>query len=136
MAQRRGDTDGTNKPARKSDHVGGVDSANFRGYVNLTLTEDQKEHYPVWAASEAYWNALEGFAEIGVNLSLKRERKSGGFLASGTQRDPDSPNAGLCVTARGKDASTAFGRLLFCLTVLSAKERWEDVQPMSDPDRW
>lgn len=136
MSVRKGDTDGANKSSRKSSTVGGVDNAEFRGYINLDLTEDQKATYPAWAASEAFWSALEAFTEGGVNLSLKRERKTGGFMASATQRDPESVNAGLCVTARGKDAATAFGRVLFCLTLLSKKERWEDVQPMSNPDRW
>ncbi len=136
MAVRKGDTDGANKPARKQDTVGGLDNAEFRGYINLDLTEDQKGMYPTWAASGALWEALEAFTESGVNLSLKRERKTGGFMGSATQRAPDSPNAGLCVTARGKDASTALGRLLFCLTILSKKERWEDTQPLANPDRW
>lgn len=136
MAQRKGDTDGTNKPARQSSKVGALDNAEFRGYINLDLTDEQKRLYSAWAASEAFWAALEGFVEAGVNISLKRERKTGGFMASATQRDPDSPNAGLCVTARGKDAATAWGRVLYCLTLLSHKEKWEDTQRMSDPDRW
>jgi hypothetical protein len=136
MSGRKGDTDGVNKPSRQSDKVGVVDNAEFRGYINLELTDAQKDTYPTWAASEAFWSALQAFTEGGVNLSLKRERKSGGFLASATQRDPASVNAGLCVTARGKDAGTAFGRVLFCLTILARKERWEEVQAMANPDRW
>jgi len=136
MAVRKGDTDGTQKSPRKLDKLGGLDNADFRGYINLELSETQKAAYPSWSQSGAYWEALEAFTDAGVNLSLKRERKTGGFLASATQRDPDSPNAGLCVTARGKDAGTAFGRVLFILTLLSHKERWEDTQPLSNPDRW
>ena len=136
MAVRKGDTDGPQRSPSKQGKVDALDNAEFRGYVNLNLSEDEKERYPAWAASGAYWEALEGFTEAGVNLSLKRERKTGGFLASGTQRAADSPNAGLCVTARGRDASTALGRLLFCLTILSKKERWEDTQPLANPDRW
>ncbi len=136
MATRKGDTDGQNKPARSKGSVGGVDDAQFRGYINLDLSVEQKAMYPAWAASGSYSQALAGFVEDGVNLSVKRERKTGGFVASGTQRDPNSPNAGLCVTARAKDPETALGRLLFSLTILSREERWENTQPMSDPDRW
>lgn len=130
------DGDGGTKPAGKRGKVGGVDDAEFRGYLNVNLTAEQKGMYPAWAASSSYWEALQGFAESGVNLSLKRERKSGGFLASGTQRNPESVNAGLCVTARASNASDALGRLLFVLTGLSRSDRWEDVQPLADPDRW
>ncbi len=136
MAGRKGDTDGENKSAGKRKSVGALDNADFRGYINLDLSDDQKERYLAWAQSEAYWQALEGFTDQGVNLSLKRERKTGGFLASATQRDPDSPNAGLCVTARGKEAAVALGRVLYILTILSRKERWEETQPLANPDRW
>lgn len=134
--QRNGDTDGTNKPVRKSDPVAGVDNAEFRGYVNLALSDEQKSAYEAWSQSQAYWEALEGFVSSGVQLSLKRELKQGGYLASATQRDPKSPNAGLVVTARGREATVAFGRVLFCLTILSRHERWEDTQPVANPDRW
>lgn len=136
MAGRKGDTDGNNRTARKQVKMDGLDNAEFRGYINVSLTDEQKGHYSAWAAGAAYWEALEGFVEAGVNLSLKREPKTGGFLASGTQRDPNSPNAGLCVTARAQLPSTALGRLLFTLTYLALKERWEDTQPLSSPDRW
>ena len=130
------DTDGPPKSSGKPRHVGNVDDAEFRGYINLNLTVAQKELYPAWFASGSYWEALEGLTGLGVNISLKRERKSGGFLASGTQRDPDSPNAGLCVTARASEAGNALGRLLYCLVILSKSVRWEDTQPLADPDRW
>lgn len=124
------------KPAGKHGKVGGVDDAEFRGYINVDLSVEQKGQYPAWAASGSYWEALQGFTEAGVNISLKRERKTGGYVASGTQRDPASVNAGLCVTARAKNASDALGRLLFILTYLSHADRWEDTQPVADPDRW
>ena len=136
MVERRNDTDGTARKTVKQAKAGEVDNAEFRGYINVNLTDAQKEKYPAWAVSAAYWEALEGFTAAGVNLSLKRERGTNGFLASATQRDPGSVNAGLCVTARGRDPATALGRLLFTLTILSKKDRWEDTQPLSNPDRW
>lgn len=137
MAGKRiGDTDGANKPTRKSDKVAPVDNAEFRGYVNLELSDEQKSAFEAWAQSQAYWEALEGFVSTGVNLSLKREQKHGGYLASATQRDPSSPNAGLVVTARGREATVALGRVLFCLTILARHERWEETQPVANPDRW
>lgn len=130
------DRNGKDKPARKQSEVGNAYDAAFRGYINLNLSDEQKEAYVKWAESASFWEALEFHTADGVNLSLKVEPKSGGFLASATQRRAGSPNAGLVVTARGKDASTAFGRVLYCLTVLSRKEKWEDTQPLADPDRW
>src|SRR3954462_12338537 len=131
-----GSQNGVDKPTRKQDKVGSLDGADFRGYINLNLSDEQKEAYVLWAASGSFWEALEYNTGAGVNLSLKRDAKGGGFLASATQRDSNSPNAGLCVTARGKDATTAWGRVLYCLTILNRKARWEDTQPLANPDRW
>lgn len=136
MPGKRGDTDGTNKPVRKSGAVGEVDNAEFRGFINVNLSDEQKELYVSWATEETLRDAADYQVTSGVNLSLKRERKVGGFLATATQRDPRSPNAGLCVTARGKTAATAWGRVLFILSVLSEFERWEDTQPLANADRW
>ena len=137
MKRNQGDTDGVNrKPASKPHQVGGDYSAEFRGYVNLSLSEEQKATFDKWAEGSSPWEALEGQVADGVNVSLKIEPKSGGFLASATQRRSGSPNAGLVVTARGSSAGKAFLRVLFCLTILSRKERWEETQPVADPDRW
>lgn len=116
--------------------VGKNNDAVFRGYINLTLSDEQKTAYEAWASSASMWEVLEGSVSDGVNLSLKLDPKGDGYLASATQRRGDSPNAGLVVTARGKDASTAWGRVLYLLAVLGHKERWEDTQPIANPDRW
>lgn len=137
MTRRKyGDQNGVDKPARKQNKVVDDYSAEFRGFINLALDEGQKSSYAGWAESASLWEALEYQVADGVTIFLRIDPKSDGFLASATQRRSASPNAGLVVTARGRDATTAWGRVLFCLTILSHKEKWEDVQPMADPDRW
>lgn len=131
-----GSQNGVDKPPRKQGAMAGKYDAAFRGYINLNLTDEQKATYDAWASGASLWEALEFHVADGVNISLKIDPKGGGFLASATQRREDSPNGGLVVTARGRDAATAWGRVLFCLTVLSHAERWEDVQPLANPDRW
>lgn len=131
-----GDAKIKEKSAGKSRKVGTVLDAPFRGYVNLNLRDDQKAAYEAWAASEAFWDTLQGNVERGVVISLKLDPKGTGYLGSATQRDSNSPNAGLVVTARGRDAATALGRTLFCLAILDRHERWEETQPVADPDRW
>lgn len=131
-----GSQNGVDKPRGKQGGLGAGDDAAFRGYINLSLSDEQKSTYDAWAASQAFWEALAFNIGSGVNLSLKRDKKTGGFQGSATQRDPSSPNAGLCVTARGSSAEVALGRTLFCLTILNHAERWEDIQPLANPDRW
>lgn len=128
--------DGKNNTTPKQGKVGATDDAAFRGYVNLSLSADDKALFDVWVLSAAFWERLNVEVEAGVQLSLKRDLKSGGYIASGTQRDQASPNAGLVVTARAREPEVALGRLLFCLTILSRKPRWEDTQAIADPDRW
>jgi len=136
MKGRYGEQNGKDKPVRKQGNVGGGYDAPFRGYINVALTDEQKAQYEVWSQSASYWESLEFNVADGVNISLKVDPKSSGFLASATQRRSGSPNAGLVVTARAKDASTALGRVVYILAVLGRKERWEDSHPLADPDRW
>jgi len=137
VKERRGDTDGGNgKPSGKQKQVGESYDAVFRGYINLNLNETEKALYEAWVVSDAYWATLEREVADGVNISLKIEPKQGGFLASATQRRVGSPNAGLVVTARGRNATIALGRVVYCLAVLERSPAWEDTQPMADPDRW
>lgn len=125
-------------PKRRKNGTGGKEAydAAFVGYINLSLSDEEKSSFDAWAESASFWEALEVFPADGVHLSLKVDTRSGGYLASGTQRRSTSPNAGLVVTARAREAAKALGRLLFSLTVLSHYEKWEDRQTRADPDRW
>lgn len=136
MKKAYGSQNGVDKPVRKQSGVGVEYDAPFRGYINLSLSDEQKSTFPAWAQSQAWWEALAFNVSDGVNLSLKIDPKSEGFIASATQRRSSSPNAGLVVTARGKDPETALGRVLFTLTILNKKDRWEETQPLANPDRW
>lgn len=131
-----GSQNGVDRPPVSSGGVATSYDAPFRGYINVQLSDAQKATYEQWCASASYWETLEFSVADGINVSLKIEPKSGGYIASATQRRAGSPNAGLVVTARGKDASTALGRVIFILAILSHAERWEDIQPLANPDRW
>ena len=130
------DKNGKERPAKREGKVGTGYDAPFRGYINLNLSDEQKADWLTWSATDSFWMQLDAFVSDGVNLAIKIDPKGSGFLASATQRREDSPNAGLVVTARGKDASIALSRVVFVLAVLGRKERWEDTQPLADPDRW
>lgn len=136
MASKDFGDNGKGKPAGKRGEVVKAGDAAFRGYINLTLTAAEKEAYRAWAIPETVFAFFSAQVEDGVNVSIKRDPKQAGFLASATQRDASSPNAGLCVTARAGDAVTAFGRLMYVLALLSRSPSWEDTAPVADPDRW
>lgn len=136
MASKNFGDEGKVKSAGKRIGLATGYDAAFRGYINLALSDAEKTEYVSWSAAGGVWDVMSLQVADGVVLSVKRDTKGEGFLASATQRRESSPNAGLVVTARGKDAVVAFGRCLYCLAVLSRSERWEDTQPMADPDRW
>lgn len=130
------DSDGNVVGAVRQQTVKETYDATFRGFINLSLSEEQKEKFPAWFESSSFWEAFEAFSADGVGFSCKRDPRSDGYLASATQRRTGSINAGLVVTARAGDAAKALGRVVFSVLVLSHKERWEDTQPVADPDRW
>lgn len=131
-----GDQNGKGRAASKRNSVADGFAADFRGYLNLNLSAADKALFEDWWQTSEPADVLEAAVADGVNLALKIEPRGGGFLASATQRRVSSVNAGICVTARGSSAILAWGRLLFILYTLSAHERWEDTQPLADPDRW
>jgi len=130
------DKNGKDRKQRKGEGKGSGYDAPFRGYINLNLSDEQKAGYGSWSESASLWDIFSSVVEDGVNIAIKKDPKGEGYLASATQRREDSPNAGLVCTARAKEPSLAWGRLLFILAILSHHERWEDTQPMADPDRW
>ena len=130
------DTKGKDRKRGSTKGVGAGYDAPFRGYINLNLSDEQKATYVAWSETASPWETFAVMVEDGVNIAVKRDPKGEGYLASATHRREDSPNAGLVVTARAKEPSLAWGRLLFILAVLSRHARWEDTQPVADPDRW
>jgi len=138
MATRKNgsDGDGGSKSPGKRSAVGETYDAVFRGYINVPLSAEQKSTFDVWFAGNSFWEVFQYAVSDGVNISVRIDPKSNGYLASATQRRVSSPNAGLVVTARASSADKAVGRLAFTLAILGHSERWEDVQPIADPDRW
>jgi len=122
------------RKATAARNVGG--DAEWRGYVNVELSATQKSQFDDWAATGTPWDVLEEVGRAGVVVTVKVEKGGTGFIASATQRDAASVNAGLCVTARAKSAGKAFMRLLYTLDVIDASGDWTRGQPVADPDRW
>lgn len=138
MEKRRGsnDTDGGGKSTGKRKQVGEDYSAEFKGYVNVDLSDDQKAAFGEWVDGGGFAEYLPVIVADGVNVALKIDPKSGGFLASATQRRLGSVNAGLCVTARAKEPILALERVVFIIAYLDGGGAWEDTQPRANPDRW
>lgn len=136
MASKKNDRDLANSKASwEGKPRPGQEPANgFRGFINLDLSDQQKAEFPAWFDSQDFGEALSYHAYSGVVLSVKVDTKSGGFMASATQKNVDSVNSGLAVTARASNALTAMERLVYVLALLG--EDWEATQPRAQGDRW
>jgi len=136
MARKTGDTDGSDRVRGKSTVAAAAGNAPFRGYINVNLTPEEKGAFAGWLDQDTFWSVVSGAIVDGVNVAVKPDPRQPGFLASATQRREDSVNAGLCVTARAGSPELALTRLAYVLALLGRSERWEDTQPLADPDRW
>lgn len=130
-SQLRGASEREPRPSKN-----GLVQAEWRGYVNVSLSAQQKADYDAWAHTEDVWLALAEAVQGGSQLGLKFVPGEGTFLASLTQRTAGHVNGGLCVTARSTTADKALWRVLFLYRVLGSEGPWEAVQGMADPDRW
>jgi len=112
----------------------GRDGGGFRGFINVDLSDEAKEAFPAWLDAGGIDGYLDAFCRGGVVLSVKVDAKSGGYLASATDKGSGSRNEGLATTARARDPYTALARLLYVLSYLG--DDWEAVQPVAQGDRW
>lgn len=136
MAQKEFGDNGKKSVKGKPAAGASAGNAEFRGYINVNLTPEEKGAFAEWLDQDTFWTVLSGAVADGVNVAVKPDPKQAGFLASATQRREDSVNAGLCVTARAGSPELSLTRLAYILALLGRSERWEDTQPLADPDRW
>jgi hypothetical protein len=134
---RQADTVHKNAGERELGRVARKDeAAEWRGYVNVDLTPQQKEQFDDWTHTDEPWLVLEGSVSGGCTVSIKQDSNGAGYLACCTQRRAASVNAGYCLTARAHDPGKALLRLLFTLVCLGVDDEWILKGRVSDPDRW
>lgn len=110
-------------------------NAEFKGYINVALLDEEKDLMPAWLESVDFDEEIRYWCGDGCVLSMKLDPKTGNYMASATQRNEESTNAGLAVTARAGNPVKALYRLLYILSILG-RGSWQDVRPMADPDKW
>jgi hypothetical protein len=110
--------------------------AEWRGFINIELSQGLKEQFDDWTHTDDPWHTLEAATSGGCTISIKQDSGGSGYLASCTQRNPTSVNAGYCLTARASTAGKAWLRVLFILSCMNIDGEWAKEGTVSDPDRW
>lgn len=91
--------------------------ASFVGYVNLTLTSDDKGDYEAWSqesdvVEEQYLSALE----LGYQFSIKYDLASEAFICSCSQFRLARPDSGLIYTARSAHPFSALHKAVYVVS--------------------
>lgn len=110
----------------------------FRGFVNHTLTKEDKVEYGRWRADEdTRDNTLPSLLEDGYRLSLSMDKRTSSFMAAISTKDNSHVNAGLVLTARaGHDAWEAAARAMY-LHYYVLEEIWPDPDVQGEyVDEW
>jgi len=88
--------------------------ANFVGYVNITLTEDDKTDFDAWelendVVSEEYFSALE----LGYQFTIKSDLEHQSFICSVSNWQVGRPDAGIIYTARASSPERALVKAIY-----------------------
>ena len=115
-------TRGSNKPGSKD-----YGKVKFRGFVNVYLRPEHKasikENLPT---AETVLQFLDTCATSDLKFSLSYSDKGGFYTATVYCTDFKSPNAGLSLSLRHSDISTAIGALIFVLDMVGITGSWEE----------
>jgi len=114
------------KDARSKGKTGGVARnvrANFVGYVNVTLTEEDRSDFEVWShdrdlLDETYIEALAD----GYQFTSKFDAGGDVYMVSVSTWDRDKADAGIIYTGRSDNPAVALAK---CLFVLARKLDWD-----------
>lgn len=86
----------------------------WRGFVNLSLTEQQKSAFNAWEQDgDMTQDALLDAVERVGKVTLSWDDRQGCYMAALTVTRQGRPDSGFCVTARSLDLFRAVNRLLF-----------------------
>lgn len=105
-------------------------SGEWKGFVDVLLTDDLKEHARTWSESEEYSfeDAATLLLEDGYKLTLSPDTKHNCVIATATGKAAACINVGYSLSARGPNASAATAVLFYKIYVLLQGQSWEGYE--------
>lgn len=106
------------------------ENTTWKGFVNVSLTAEQKEAYAAWDINDAdVWDGLATYGETGYKFSLTYNRTNASWVATYTGQDGSGKNEGYAVTGFAKDPYNAARVLLFKVSAI-LPDVWKDHTPL------
>lgn len=114
------------KGNRKSNPKGG--SYEFKGFVNLKLTDADKEHIRTALEEQnTIEETLSPLIEDGYKISLRYDASNKCYLAAASPTDNEHTNAGYTLSARGPSLEGAVAALYYKINVIAEGGSWESA---------
>ena len=107
----------------KTAKSAGGERANFVGYVNVTLTEEDRSDFEVWSNDRDLLDTayIEALAES-YQFTTKFDTGNDVYMVSVSTWSRDKSDAGIIYTGRSDSPATALAK---CLFVLARKLNWD-----------
>lgn len=119
----------------KVERLASAKDAEFQGFINVTLSDEEKREFVNWIPTTDLGSLLEAMLDEGNVLSVKQDKKGKGYAAAVTSRWAGSVNAGWCVNMRAGDPTTAIQRVVFVVTVLLGMD-WQQSNLLRGESDW
>ena len=107
------DTDGRNRPVRKTPRREYRERAEFSGWVNVTIPASDKVKVDEYNATAEYANDFADLVTSGHKVTVAYDADNECFVATTFQTDTASPCAGLMVSQRSNDIWRALVKLVY-----------------------
>lgn len=110
--------------------------APFVGYLNVDLTDKEKEGFIDFVEGDNFGEWLEYFCVLGWRVSVKYRQSEATHLASAMCTAVDHKLAGYVITARSAASLKAFHRVVYILWLLHQTNRQIPLPGASEEDAW
>lgn len=109
-------------------------SGEWKGFVDLNLSDADKEHLQSWVVSDEWdgYGAIAELVERGYKLSLSPDPAHNCVVATVTGRVEGNENLGYSMSARGPSVDGAVAALAYKVLVVLQGGAWEDNPATQD----
>jgi len=107
------DTDGKNRPPRRSAAKQYKPRVDFAGWVNCEIPREKREEVTAWGETSAYGAALADMVAAGHKVTLAYDAEEEVYVATTFQTDAEQPTAGLMTSQRSDDLWRALLKLCY-----------------------